>query len=203
VRFRGPVTGALIALAGAACAPKGGGGDASPTPTPAGATRTPVAAATPDPKLIELALGGARTLWNDPPIRSGERVRWVVTSPDFPERLLEVVRTDDRWTVLAGHPAGKRRQAEVPIAVAASNGEAAFTAAGGSFLGNEVLRVPAGEFRARHAMIAAPGKSWHLYLVRTVPGGVAKVELFPEGAMDPVLVMELDDFTRVKPAPAP
>lgn len=86
-------------------------------------------------------------------------------------------------------------------AVAGSNGEAAFAAAGGSFLGNEVVRVPAGEFRARHATLAKDGGVWHLYLVRTIPGGVAKAERFESDAMEPSLILELDDYTRLQKTP--
>lgn len=176
---------ALTALAGlllaaGGCGPKATGGGA-PTPTPA-PSATP--APTPTPSAVALGLSHVRTLWNDPPIREGERVRWQVTPPD-PTRFLD----------------------EEP-AVASSSGDASFAALGGTFLGNEVLRVPAGEFRARHGVLVKDGRSWHLYLVRTVPGGVAKAELFPEGAMDPALVFELDEYVRLPrkpgdPAPAP
>lgn len=176
---------ALTALGGltllaAGCGPKTTGGGV-PTPTPA---VSPTPAPTPTPSAAQLGLSRVRMLWNDPPAREGESVRWQVTPPE-PTRLLD----------------------EKP-AVASSSGDASFAAMGGTFLGNEVLRVPAGEFRARHGVLVKDGRSWHLYLVRTVPGGVAKAEMFLEGAMDPALVYELDEFVRLPrkpgdPAPAP
>lgn len=226
-----------LALAVSACAPKAtGGGTPTPAATPA-VSPTPISTAG---TLVELALGGPRSFWNDPPIRAGERLVWVVTSPDFPERILEVSRlpdasVSDHWKLSGGHPSGTRRSVELRreagsgavrlttsvagdvaenaamqallasrAAVAGSGNEASFTAAGGTFLGNEVLRVPAGEFRARHAVLPAPGRNWHLYLVRTVPGGIAKIEMFPDGATDPTVLYELDDFTRLpRTDPAP
>lgn len=233
-----------VALAASACAPKGTTGRGE-TPTPSG-KRSPTPTPTPiDTKstLVELGLGGPRTFWNDPPIRPGEKLVWVVTSPDFPDRILEVARiadetVPDHWKLTGGHPSAQRRTVEVlrdggagpgaarltmslPADVAAENaamqqilvsrsaiagsgGDVSFAASGGTFLGNEVLRVPAGEFRARHAVIASPGRNWHLYLVRTVPGGIAKVEMIPDGATDPTVVYELDDFTRLpRTEPAP
>jgi hypothetical protein len=169
----------LAALGGltllvAACGPKTtGGGGANPTPA---VSATP--APTPTPSRADLGLSLVRSLWNDPPVRTGERVRWQVT-PAEPTRLLDEKQ-----------------------AVASSSGDATFSAAGGTFLGNEVLRVPAGEFRARHGVIAKDGATWHLYLVRTVPGGVAKAEKFLEGEMDPALVYELDEFVRLPRRPA-
>jgi len=82
--------------------------------------------------------------------------------------------------------------------------EAAFVATGGTFLGNEVVRVAAGEFRARHATLNRGGAVWHFYVARTVPGGVVKLERFAPGAADPSLTMELEDFTKLKrPPPTP
>lgn len=240
VRFAGIFFG--FVLFAAACGPKGT--TVVGTPTPA---QTPTAVGSPTPiptahTLVELGLGGPRAFWNDPPIRPGERLVWVVTSPDFPERILEVARVVDpavpeHWKLAGGHPSGNRRTVEIlrdggtpgaarlsmsipgdvaaenaaiqqllvsRTAIAGSGNDASFTAAGGTFLGNEVLRVPAGEFRARHAVLAAPGRNWHLYLVRTVPGGIAKVEMFPDGAADPTVIYELDDFTRLpRTEPAP
>lgn len=117
-------------------------------------------------------------MWNDPQLREGERTSWVATPADPASRFLEETG-----------------------AVAGSNGEASFTAAGGTFLGNEVVRIPAGEFRARHATLTKEGSVWHLYLVRTIPGGVAKAERFEQGSMEPSLILELDDYTRLKKAP--
>ena len=230
----------MFALAAAACAPRGStGGGATPTPVAASPTPAPTPIDT-SKTLIALGLGGPRSFWNDPPIRPGERIVWIVTSPDFPERILEVSRvvdpqTPEHWKIAGGHPSGNRRTVEIQregvgaarlalslpndvlaeneamqqllvsrAAIAGSGSDASFTAAGGTFLGNEVLRVPAGEFRARHAVIATPGRNWHLYLVRTVPGGIAKVEMFPDGATDPTVIFELDDFTRLpRSEPAP
>lgn len=82
--------------------------------------------------------------------------------------------------------------------------EPGFVAAGGTFVGNEVVRVPAGEFRARHAVISRDGGTWHYYIARSVPGGVVKLELFPQGSNDPSTTIELDEFTRLpKPPEAP
>lgn len=246
VRAEGILLGLALATFALACAPKGTtGGGARPTPT-----TSPSSVPSPTPistkrTLIEHGFGGPRAFWNDPPIRPGERVVWVVTSPDFPDRILEVSRLADasvpeHWKLLGGHPSlgNARRSVEILLdggatpgparlsitmpadvvaenaamrellgnrsAIAGTANEASFTAAGGKFLGNEVLRVPAGEFRARHAVLSAPGTDWHLYLVRTVPGGIAKAEMFPNGANDPTIVYELDSFTRLPRAdPAP
>ncbi len=81
--------------------------------------------------------------------------------------------------------------------------EAGFIAAGGSFVGNEVVRVPAGEFRARHAVISRDGGTWHYYIARAVPGGVVKLERFGEGENDPSTTIELDEFTRLPKSEAP
>lgn len=170
VRARTALAGLLLTAGG--CGPKVIGGAPTPTPAPS-ATPAP----TPTPSAAELGLSRVRTLWNDPAVREGERVRWQVTPPD-PTRFL------DEKTAVAG-----------------SSGDASFTAQGGTFLGNEVLRVPAGEFRARHGVLVKDGRSWHLYLVRTVPGGVAKAEMFLEGAMDPALVFELDEYVRLPRKP--
>lgn len=236
MRLRGTRPGLLLlaacTLAAPACAPKGGGsGDGSggaATPTPAAR----VAWADEAKQLLEYGLAGARVFWNEPAIRPGERVRWLITARSFPDRFLDVARdaSADRWTLVAGHPSAPRRtlvaslvegrieslaisgtdvrssetrrerdlEAIVPPAIVGTAGEASFAAIGGRILGNEVLRVPAGEFRARHATVPGEGGvTWHLYLVRTVPGGIAKVEMFKRGATDPSLVMELDDSTRL------
>lgn len=82
--------------------------------------------------------------------------------------------------------------------------ESGFTAAGGSLMGPEVVRVPAGDFRARHAVIDQGGTLWHYYVARSVPGGVVKAERFEGGANDPSLTMELLEYTKLpKPAPTP
>lgn len=224
---------AACALTAPACGPKGGaGGDgATPATTATPAARVPWGDEA--KQLLEYGLAGPRLFWNDPAIRPGERVRWLITARSFPDRFLDVARdaTTDRWTFVSGHPSSPRRtlvatlgpdgrivalaisgndlplsetrrerdlDSIVPAAIAGTAGEAGFAAIGGRFLGNEVLRVPAGEFRARHAVVPGEkGVVWHLYLVRTVPGGIAKVEMFKGGAIDPALVMELDDATRL------
>jgi len=76
--------------------------------------------------------------------------------------------------------------------------DSSFSAAGGTFGGNEVVRVPAGVFRARHGILKRDGADWHLYVARGVPGGLVKVERFPEGSSAPSLVLELDGFTRLR-----
>ena len=236
MRLRGTRLGLLLlaacALSAPACGPKGrtdsggaGGGSATPE------ARVPWADEA--KQLLEYGLAGPRVFWNEPAMRPGERVRWLITARSFPDRFLDVSRDagTDRWTLVSGHPSSPRRtlvatmgadgrvatlaisgkdlplsetrraadlEAIVPAAIAGTAGEAGFAGIGGRFLGNEVLRVPAGEFRARHATVpGAHGAVWHLYLVRTVPGGIAKVEMFKSGAIDPALVMELDDSTRL------
>lgn len=76
--------------------------------------------------------------------------------------------------------------------------EASFTAAGGTFVGNEVVRVPYGEFRARHGLLTRDGSTFHVYIARSVPGGLIKLEEFRQGAIDPTLVLELEDFEKPK-----
>lgn len=83
----------------------------------------------------------------------------------------------------------------------APHGEESFVTAGGTFVGNEVVRVPAGEFRARHGLLARGGSTFHVYVARSVPGGLVKLEEFREGALDPVLVLELEDFEKAKKEP--
>ena len=82
--------------------------------------------------------------------------------------------------------------------------ETTFAAAGGRLLGNEVVRVAAGEFRARHEVLDANGATWHFYVARAVPGGLVKIEKFEPGALDPSATWELEDFYKLpKPAPTP
>lgn len=166
-----------LALAAAACAPKGTtGGTPTPSITPASSPRPETPLPTPTPVPI-----GPRSFWNDPAIRPGESLTWTVVRDGSSERLVEL-----------------------PTALSGSGNDATFSAAGGSFLGNEVLRVTAGDFRARHAVVVGDGRTWHLYLVRTVPGGIAKAEMIPDGTNDPTIVYELDAFTRIpRPEPAP
>ena len=241
----GPLTGALVlaALLSSGCPPKGGGvGVPTPVPT-AVPTPVPFAWAPQAKTLVDLAFTGPSALWNDPPVRPGERLRWVTSgNAALPERFFEVRRgTADadgtqRWTLAAGAP--DRVSHRVALGVAADRitsiafaakdatpetmtqppdiarvappasffptaNEATFTAAGGTFLGNEVVRVPAGEFRARHGVVTAGATTWHLYVVRAVPGGLVKAERFDAGSDEPSLVLELDEFEKLAPPPPP
>lgn len=138
---------------------------------------------------------------------------WSVTTTSGPKKEIDLVLAPARakalrvaWRDGAAKEVVITRDEDLaavfPPAIVAD--EAGFVAAGGTFVGNEVVRVPAGEFRARHAVIARDGGTWHYYIARSVPGGVVKLELFPQGSNDPSTTIELDDFTRLaKPAEAP
>lgn len=163
-----------LVLVTVGCGPKGAGGGA----TGAGSAVSPTPVPSPTPSAAERTLSEVRALWNQPPLLEGESVRWQVTPPE-PDRFLD----------------------EAVPAVAGSSGEASFTAAGGRFLGNEVLRATAGEFRARHALLVKDGNSFHLYVVRSVPGGLAKIEVFRQGAVEPTIIYELDEYVRLPRKP--
>lgn len=81
--------------------------------------------------------------------------------------------------------------------------EPEFSASGGTLMGNEVVRVPAGNFRARHGLVRAGAFTRHFYVAHSVPGGVVKMEEFANGADHPALILELEEFTRLKPETAP
>lgn len=192
---------------------------ASPSPTP-------VAWVAEARALVEVALGSARVAWDDPPVRPGERLTWhTFGDPATPWREVRVVHdaaAPDRWQITGGTLtldvtlSADRRSArsiarvEMKPAVLDSAGAAAvysapsfvddasFAQEGGAMLGNEVVRVPAGAFRARHATVKRDGFVWHFYVARSVPGGVVKIEKFADGADAAALVMELEEFTRLK-----
>lgn len=139
---------------------------------------------------------------------------WSISTTSGAKKEIDLVLTPGRAKALrlAWREPGRKEvvltrdedlAAVFPPAIVAD--EPGFIAAGGSFVGNEVVRVPAGEFRARHAVITRDGGVWHYYIARSVPGGVVKLERFGEGENDPSTTIELDDFTRLaKPeAPAP
>lgn len=131
---------------------------------------------------------------------------WSISTTSTPKKEIDLVLEPARakalrvaWRDGSGKEVVLTRDEDLaavfPAAIVAD--EPGFIAAGGTFVGNEVVRVPAGEFRARHAVIARDGGTWHYYIARSVPGGVVKLELFAEGANDPSTVIELDDFTRL------
>lgn len=213
----GPKTGNRATRSGATA----GRGHPVASPSP-----TPVAWAADAKALVDVGLGSARVAWDDPPVRPGERLTWhTFGDPATPWREVRVVHdasAPDRWQISGGTLtldvtlSADRRFArsiarlEAKPAVLDSAGAAAvysapsfvddtsFTQEGGVMLGNEVVRVPAGAFRARHGTVKREGFVWHFYLARSVPGGVVKMEKFADGAESAALVMELEEFTRLK-----
>lgn len=159
----------------------------------------------------DLVIEAARGEPPDDPTAGNARVeRWTVTGGDGSTLVADVaqgggalarlvVRDPGKPPVTVLDPAALRAVWSAPVLLHGT----AFEAAGGRFLGNEVVRVGAGDFRARHAVIARDGYTWHLYVARSVPGGLVKLERFPAGAMQPDAVLELDDFTRLPTAPPP
>ena len=112
--------------------------------------------------------------------------------------------TSLRWSAAGAAPALVDRPDQLASLYSAPHrvGDASFKEAGGSMMGNEVVRVPAGNFRARHASIHEGTTTWHFYIARSVPGGVVKMEEFADGEESPQLTLELQEYKRVKQDPA-
>lgn len=208
----------------------GRGGHVTPTPGPAA---TPNAWRAEARTLLSVGLGSGRPAWSDPPMQPGEKLTWLVTTePPSKLRHVSLARDRDGVEVRALHGSGSLvvalggDAAQVTSIAWQSSGaspvvigpgadldalwtppalyvDSSFKAAGGTFFGNEVVRVPAGTFRARHGLLRRKGIDWHFYVARAVPGGLVKLERFPEGATSATLVLELESFTRNKRPPPP
>ncbi len=210
---------------GPACGPRGttttGGSVSSSGTTAPSSNATAWSSEARD--LLERAFGAGRLAWEDPAFKPGERVVWRVRATGAPDLVIDLERRQSSWLVTgngaeitlvldsAGNVttvgwkkgassaslADPAQIAKVTPARAASD-EATFAAAGGTFVGNEVVRVPAGEFRARHGLLSRETSTFHVYVARSVPGGLVKLEEFRGNEIDPVLIVELEDFAKAK-----